>query len=161
MKQKIPSLITAVCLAIVVLALSARNFAADASKDVPVYNESADANREINDAVATAAKEHKHVLLQFGANWCIWCHRLHNTFTTDPQVSNMLAQHFIVVLVDVNKHHNQDIDARYGQPTRLGLPVLVVLDGTGKQITTKNSGELEEGDHHSPAKILAFLQAES
>jgi len=35
--------------------------------------------------------------------------------------------------------------------------VLVVLDSDGKQLTTKDSGELEEGEGHSPAKITAFL----
>ena len=26
----------------------------------------------------------------------------------------------------------------------------------GKQLTTKNSGELEEGDHHSPEKVFGL-----
>jgi hypothetical protein len=39
----------------------------------------------------------------------------------------------------------------------LGLPVIVVLDSEGKQLTTKNSSELEEGKHHNADKVLAFL----
>jgi hypothetical protein len=35
--------------------------------------------------------------------------------------------------------------------------VLVVLDSDGRRLTTKDSGELEEGNAHSPAKIAAFL----
>jgi hypothetical protein len=49
------------------------------------------------------------------------------------------------------------VDAKYGHPTHFGLPVLLILDADGKQLTTKDSGELEEGDHHSPAKVMAFL----
>jgi hypothetical protein len=41
---------------------------------------------------------------------------------------------------------------------RFGLPVIVVLDAEGKQLTTKNSGELEESDHHNPEKVMAFLK---
>ena len=35
--------------------------------------------------------------------------------------------------------------------------MIVVLDGTGRKLTTQDTGELEEGARHSPAKILAFL----
>ena len=43
---------------------------------------------------------------------------------------------------------NADVDQRYGHPTRFGLPALVVLDSDGKQLTTQDTGKLEEGDHH-------------
>ena len=50
------------------------------------------------------------------------------------------------------------MNEKYGNPIEHGIPVLVVLDSDGKQLTTKDSGELEEGEGHSPAKILAFLR---
>jgi thiol:disulfide interchange protein len=162
MKASLAVIIVAGCLGVTAITLTPQSFAAGIpGQDAPIYDESANATQQISDAVAVAAQEHKHVLLQFGANWCIWCHRLHDTCATDPQVAAMLKQHYVVVLVDVNKGHNQDLVDKYGNPTRLGLPVLVVLDETGKQLTTEDSGKLEEGDHHSPAKILAFLQADS
>ena len=37
-------------------------------------------------------------------------------------------------------------------------PVIVVLNSDGKQLTTQDSGKLEEGDHHSPEKVLTFLE---
>jgi hypothetical protein len=46
---------------------------------------------------------------------------------------------------------------KYGNPTKHGLPVLVVLDSDGKQLTTQDTGQLEQGDHHDPAKVIAFL----
>jgi hypothetical protein len=61
----------------------------------------------------------------------------------------------------VNRRHgevrNEAVIERYGNPVQHGVPVLVVLDSSGKQLTTKDSGELEEGGAHSPAKITAFL----
>jgi hypothetical protein len=62
-----------------------------------------------------------------------------------------------VVLIDVNKGHNGDINKKYGNPTRLGLPVIVILDADGKALTTQDTGKLEEGDHHDPKKVLPFL----
>lgn len=41
--------------------------------------------------------------------------------------------------------------------TRFGLPVIVVLDKDGKQLTTQDTAKLEEGDHPDPKKVLAFL----
>jgi thioredoxin-related protein len=122
-----------------------------------IYNEAADGSKQVADALGLAGKDGKRVLLQFGANWCPWCHKLHSLLETDKEIAARLKSDYVVILIDVNKGRNSEVDSKYGHPTRLGLPVLVVLDADGKQLTTKNSGELEEGDHHSPAKVLAFL----
>lgn len=134
--------------------------AAAEHKDIgpAIYNEHADGAQQISDALATATKERKRVLLQFGANWCIWCHRLHDLLHADAGLSAALAADYVFVLLDVNKDHNKETDLKYGHPTRLGLPVIVVLDADGKPLTTKDSGELEEGDHHDPQKVMAFLK---
>ena len=124
-----------------------------------IYDESADGSKQVAAALVIAKKENKRVLLQFGANWCGWCHRLHNLFQTDQSIAEKLKNDFVVVLIDVNKSHNADTDLKYGHPMRFGLPVLVVLDADGKQLTTQDSGLLEEGDHHSPVKVMAFLEA--
>jgi thiol:disulfide interchange protein len=126
-----------------------------------IYDVQADGQAQVAAAISTAAITHKTVLLDFGANWCIWCHRLHATFENDPAVSKELKDGFIVVMVDVNTRRGEKRNAalieRYGNPVVHGIPVLVVLDSSGKQLTTKDSGELEDGEGHSPAKITAFL----
>ena len=123
-----------------------------------IYDESADGSKQISDALAVAKKEHKHVLLQFGANWCGWCHKLHKVFETNKAVAAKLKSGFVIVMVDMNKDHNKDVDAKYGHPARFGLPAIVILDSDGKLLTTKNTAELEEGDHHNPEKVMAFLK---
>jgi thioredoxin-related protein len=123
-----------------------------------IYDESADGSKQIADALIVARKEGKNVLLQFGANWCIWCHRLHDLYASDKDIAGILKENFVVVMVDVNKEHNQEVDLKYGHPMSHGLPVIVILNAEGKQLTTKDSGELEEGDHHSPVKVAAFLK---
>jgi len=97
-----------------------------------IYDESADGAKQVADALAKAEKDNRHVLLMFGANWCGWCHRLHKLFESDAPIAAKLKQDFVVVLIDVNKGHNDDLDRRYGKPTRFGLPALVVLDAAGK-----------------------------
>ena len=122
-----------------------------------IYDEKADGAKQIADALAVAKKENKRVLLQFGANWCGWCHKLHKLCQTDPDIAAKLKDSFVVVLVDVNKGHNGDINKKYGNPAGLGLPAIVILDADGKALTTQDTGKLEQGDHHDPKKVLAFL----
>lgn len=128
-----------------------------------IYDVHADGDALVAAALKRAAAEHKRVIVDMGANWCIWCRRLHATFETDPGVAAALGRDFIVVMVDVNARkgtkRNAELVDRYGKPTSHGIPVLVVLDPDGKQLTIKDTGELEEGAGHSPAKILRFLAA--
>jgi len=128
-----------------------------------IFDVRADGGAQVASALVRAKAEHKRVLLDFGANWCIWCRRLHATFENDPSVSGALGRGFIVVMVDVNTRNgtkrNADLVARYGNPIEHGIPVLVVLDAEGRQLMTKDTGELEEGAGHSRAKIVSFLGA--
>src|ERR1019366_1234842 len=122
-----------------------------------MYDENADGAKQIADALAVAKKENKRVLLQFGANWCGWCHKLHKLCQTDAEIAAKLKESFVVVLVDVNQGHNGDINKKYGNPAGFGLPAIVILDADGRALTTQDSGKLEQGDHHDPKKVLAFL----
>lgn len=128
----------------------------------PIYDTKADGAKQITEALARARRGNKHVLLQFGANWCGWCHKLHALFKSDNDIAAFLNANYVLVLVDVDKvdgkPHNADTNERYGNPGGLGLPALVVLDADGKQLKTQDSGKLEAGDHHDPAKVMKFLK---
>ncbi len=124
------------------------------------YQEGVDAQAEIDAAVASAHADGKHVLLMFGANWCVWCRRLAWVMENEPSVSAALAQGWHVVHVDTGTRGsgtNAGVIARYGDPVQHGLPCLVVLDGDGTLVHTQETGALESGDHHDPERVLAFL----
>lgn len=129
-----------------------------------IYDPSADGATLIDAALRQAQTGHKRVLLDFGANWCPWCHALHRLFTTDDAVRRRLAADYVVVMIDVNQRHgtarNAAVNESYGNPIREGLPVLVVLDAAGHPLVTQETGALEKGDGteaHDPPKVLAFL----
>lgn len=128
-----------------------------------LYDVQADGTAQIAAALAQAKAEHKQVLVKLGANWCIWCRRLSHTFEADAGVARALHENYVLVLVDVNhrsgKARNDAVNDRYGNPVAQGLPVLVVLDADGKQLTTQETGALEDGKAaHDPAKVIAFLR---
>lgn len=126
-----------------------------------IYDVTADAQSDIAAALATAHAENKRVLLKFGANWCVWCHRLSETLHSDTAVAEAVGSDYILVSVDVNTRNgtkrNVPTIEKYGNPIQHGVPVLVVLDADGKILTTQETGALEEGSAHDPAKIIAFL----
>src|SRR2546422_4533840 len=68
-----------------------------------IYDESADGSKQISDALQLAKKEGKRVLLQFGANWCGWCHKLHKLFETNKAIDEKLKSDYVVVMIDVNE----------------------------------------------------------
>jgi thiol-disulfide isomerase/thioredoxin len=126
----------------------------------PIYDETADAAHAVEVAIARAQVENRRVLIQWGANWCPWCHKLHETCAADENLRKELLYEYEVVLVDVGRFDkNFDLAAKYQADLKgKGLPYLTVLDSDGKVVTNQETSPLEAGDHHDPAKVLAFLQ---
>lgn len=134
---------------------------ASPSPQPTIYDQAADARQDIEQAIATAGSNGKRVLLMFGGNWCGWCHALHGLLESDQTINELLTRHYILVMVDVGERNkNLDLNEQYGNPYQHGFPVLVVLDGEGKQLTTQETGSLEKqgARGHDPAKVLAFLE---
>jgi thiol:disulfide interchange protein len=133
-----------------------------------VYDESADAKKQIDAALAKAKKNNRRVLIQWGANWCGWCIKLHGTFGSNREIAKQLMYEYDVVYVDVgqfNKH--MEIAEGYGADLKKhGLPFLTVLDADGKAIANQETGSLEKKAEsgkdnpmeHEPKLVLEFLK---
>jgi uncharacterized protein len=67
---------------------------------------------EWGDAVFTRAQaEDKPILLDIGAVWCHWCHVIDRESYENPEVANIISEHFIAVKVD--RDERPDVDSRY------------------------------------------------
>jgi len=143
----------------VAVSLSTASFAQNAKPVVNLYNPKANAQNDIDAAVAKAKKEKKHVFVQVGGNWCIWCIRFHDLVKATPELTKLLADNYETVLLNYSpENKNEAILKKLGYPGRFGFPVFLVLDGDGKLIHTQNSAYLEEGNGHSVKKITEFLK---
>ncbi len=128
------------------------------STDKIIYAPGLDAHEEIKQAVAAAAKQHKNVLIVFGANWCYDCHVLDLAFHR-PDLTTMLQHNYEVVHVDVGQgDKNQDIMEQYHVPMKKGIPALAVLDSHGKLLYSQQGGEFEKTRSLAPEDLLAFLK---
>jgi len=126
---------------------------------VTIYNPTADAQADINAAVKKAKKEKKHVFIQVGGNWCVWCIRFHDLVNATPALKDYLNTNFETVLVNYSpENKNEAVLKKLGNPGRFGFPVFVILDEKGKLLHIQNSAYLEEGNGHSAKEITKFLK---
>ena len=122
-----------------------------------LYPADADAQKEIAEALETAAKSHKRVLLIFGGNWCYDCHVLDEAFHL-PEISPTLNRNYVVAHIDVGEYNkNLDLAKKYEVPLERGVPAAAVLDSDGKLLFSQKNQEFEKAHALGPEDILAFL----
>ena len=115
-----------------------------------------DAAKDLQEATVLARTSGKNVLVEVGGNWCSWCRRLNMLFDENKEIKEILASNFVMVHLNWSKENkNEAVLAHY--PKIAGYPHFFVLDGEGKLLKSQDSGALEEGDHHDPEKVKAFL----
>lgn len=130
----------------------------EAASKPKLYYPEADAKSDIKKVVEQAAKEGKHVLLQIGGNWCVWCLRFNEKVTTNDTLKTALEKNFVTYHLNYSKEKkNEEILASLGYPQRFGFPVFVVLDGKGNRLHTQSSGYLESGKGHGTQQVLEFF----
>ena len=122
-----------------------------------IYAAGLDAHTEVNEAVALASREHKRVLVVFGANWCYDCHVLDLAFHR-PDIETVLRKNYEVVHVDVGEgDKNQDLMQQYQVPMKKGIPAIAVLNSDGKLLYSQQGGEFEKARALAPEDVLVFL----
>lgn len=132
-------------------------------KREPIYDEQADAIKDIEQALAKAKKENRRVLIQWGANWCGWCYRLHDVMKDNAEIRRKLMYEYDVVLVDIGKlDKNEQLIEKYQAELKTqGVPYLTVLDGDGNVVTNQETASLESKEEgkaeHVPEAVLEFL----
>jgi thioredoxin-related protein len=123
-----------------------------------LYDKNANANVDIQEAIARAKKDHRRVILVFGANWCYDCHVLDQAFH-QIDVAKILQKNFQVVHVDIGDDgkKNGNVAAEYQVPVEKGIPALAVLDPDGKLLYSQKDGEWESARSLDPDDLIALL----
>jgi thiol:disulfide interchange protein len=139
------------------------NTSAIAQKDsVLIYHPEANAKEELNNALAQAKTNNKHVLIMVGGNWCRWCRMFEKFIAKDRdengKIDSIINNGFVFLHINYSKENkNLDIMQSLSYPQRFGFPVFLVLDANGIRLHTQNSAYLEEGEGYSEQKIIDFL----
>lgn len=95
----------------------------------------------LDKALAEAKAADKRVFLRFGADWCIWCHRLED-WTDQPKVAQLLGKDFVGVVVDIERFPGgQELFRKYAASVEHGLPWYGIIDADGKLIASSDAPE--------------------
>ena len=126
-----------------------------------------DATKAVANALAEAKKTGKHVLLNFGADWCLECRVLDTTFA-EPTVAGFLQANFVVVPVHVGRmvglnyaEQNVDLVRKYEVFTtreNAGIPYVVILDHEGHMLARTDRGEWRHESAVAPANVIRDLR---
>jgi protein disulfide-isomerase len=121
------------------------------------YDEAADAQTDLQHALNNAKKNHKSVLIVFGANWCPDCRALDAAIHSEKN-AELIAREFTVVKIDVgNFNRNLDLAAVYGNPIARGIPAAVLVSEQGEILYATRAGELANARRMSESGIYDFL----
>lgn len=122
-----------------------------------IYSAPADAHADIAQAIRVATREHKRIILDFGGNWCGDCQVLDIYMHQSPN-SKILAQHFVVVHVNVGRFDkNLNLAEKYNIPLKRGVPALAVLSPRGRLLYSQQHGEFEDMRHLESSSLTDFL----
>ena len=86
--------------------------------------------KDFSAALERARKENKPVLVNFYADWCVWCKRLESTTLRDGKVASMLQNQMVPISLDV-EGDGRELSNQYRVD---GLPTILVLDGVGREL---------------------------
>jgi len=125
--------------------------------DVQIYPDPQQAEADLAAALKTAAASHKHVILDFGGNWCPDCQVL-DIYFHDSANKPLLEANYVLVHVNIgHKDRNLDIAARYQIPLTNGVPALAVLGEDGTLLYSQRTGEFNAMRHMASNSVTQFL----
>jgi|SRR5882672_3073461 len=123
-----------------------------------IYPENVDAKAEIAEALASAVKTHRRVILVFGGNWCYDCHALDAAFRS-AEIAPIVNKNFVVVHVNIGEYDkNLDLADKYDVPLKKGVPASAVLGSDGTLLYSQKQGEFESAKRISKEDVVAFLE---
>jgi thiol-disulfide isomerase/thioredoxin len=124
------------------------------------------ADAVVKQALETAVKQDKKVLVMFHASWCGWCKKM-DANMSDPRVKAYFEDSFVITHITVqetpknktleNPGGKEIMDSYGGQYA--GLPFWAILDNSGDVLTNAND---ENGDNlgcpATPEEVAAFIK---
>jgi thioredoxin 1 len=122
-----------------------------------IYPGPEQAKSDLAAGLKSAASTHKHIILDFGGNWCGDCQVL-DIYFHDPANKPLLDANYVLVHINIgHMDENQDIAERYQIPLKKGVPALAVLDEHGKLLYSQRTGEFESMRRMEIGSVTSFL----
>ena len=105
--------------------------------------------KDADEALGQAKEQNKPLLIDFGAEWCVFCRKMDQTTFIEPDVVARLNSDFIPVKLDASSKAAKSLAGKFSIQ---GLPTILVLDKDGN-LKRKITGFV------SPDRFLKLLAA--
>jgi thioredoxin-related protein len=144
-----------------VLSIVVAGCASNADNKPRIYDKKADGRKQFDVALKQAQAADKRLLLNLGANWCGDSQAMYRLLTTNSEIQRVIGERYVLTLVDVNKRRlrdrNRALLERIDNPVER-IPVLLIVDQSGKIQNTDPAERLLDSDHQHPDRVLAYLR---
>ncbi len=105
--------------------------------------------RDEAQAVAQASREHRPLLVDFGAEWCLPCKEMERRTFADPEVGRELSR-FVLLRIDCTEgtKESEALQKKYDSET---LPSVLLFNGSGQKVAKLS-------EFTPPDKLLPILK---
>lgn len=117
----------------------------------------------IEEGLKAVKKHEKPAIVDFYADWCVWCKKLEENVFNKPVISQYLSENFIMIRLDTESNDPVNYKGNNMSPQELssyfgvtGLPTLLFLDKKGEPVT-KLPGYIEPDTFFS---LIKYMNAE-
>jgi thiol:disulfide interchange protein len=122
-----------------------------------LFDPERNAAKDIEAAVAEAARTGRRVLVDVGGNWCPWCHEMERFIDAHGDLHALRDRNYVTVRVNWSpENKNEAVLSKY--PKIPGYPHLFVLDKNGTLLHSQDTSQIEDGKtSYNLEKFAAFL----
>jgi thiol:disulfide interchange protein len=97
-----------------------------------LYDPMQDPRKELKRAVERAKRENKNILVEAGADWCMWCHRLEQFITSHAELHQLRSQQYVHVRLFSGEGDGDGLPVFFGGlPFVDGIPHYFVYNQDG------------------------------
>jgi len=124
------------------------------------YDASRDPAKDLQEAIALAAKTNKRILMEVGGDWCVYCNIMDETFASHPQLQRLRDANYVSLKVNFSKENpNESFLSHY--PKIADYPHFFVLDSKGTLLLSQPTQKFEHGKSYKVGKLEDFLKRSS
>lgn len=120
------------------------------------FDPTRNAAEDLQNAIATAQKENKRIILDVGGEWCIWCRIMDFYLIENKDVAKIRDENFVWLKINMSpENENTEFLSKY--PRISGYPHLFVLEKDATLLHSQDTAVLEEKDSYNKEKFTDFL----